>query len=296
MSPQIIKHGHTVKLDKNQYARWDYLFNGWNTKADGTGIGYKDGDTFTATTDSSITKVKLYAQWVEDTGQGSGSLGKTLQDAYEQAYVNNPGQFPKDGGGTKHGLYVPHKNAQGQYDGTYFEATQQSDYDGIPAKDLRFAMQDIDLEINGVKVCDYATVIGSEAYVLDLRDYKSYWIAKLADGKCWMTQNLDHNIVTTPGYYTPDNTDITENWTPLRATVDATGGTISSWGPADYSTPHSVDVGNWYWTDTYYDTWYPVEGGPYYNYLIDGESEKFKHTPFPGNGMHGHRCKQQDTR
>ena len=244
MSPQIIKHGHTVKLDKNQYARWDYLFNGWNTKADGTGIGYKDGDTFTATTDSSITKVKLYAQWVEDTGQGSGSLGKTLQDAYEMAYVTNPGRFQKDGGGTKHGLYVPHKT-NGVYDGTYFEATQQSDYEGIPAKDLRFAIQDIDMTIDGVKVCDYATVIGSEAYVLDLRDNKSYWITKLADGKCWMTQNLDLDFSSSKTY-TPADTDITANWTPERdiGTITITSDRDQAYGYAYSDTdPYGVDPG-----------------------------------------------------
>ncbi len=293
MSPQIIKHGHTVKLDKNQYARWDYLFNGWNTKADGTGIGYKDGDTFTATTDSSITKVKLYAQWVEDTGQGSGSLGKTLQDAYEMAYVTNPGQFQKDGGGTKHGLYVPHKT-NGVYDGTYFEATQQSDYEGIPAKDLRFAIQDIDMTIDGVKVCDYATVIGSEAYVLDLRDNKSYWIAKLADGKCWMTQNLDLNIDSAVTY-TNQDTDIGYNsttgtynaasWKPIRSTADLRNATTPF--PAydtGYTTPYSADVGDIYQTSVLpNDLSCNILGSP-----TPCDERYIRRTPFSDNKEHGH--------
>ncbi len=217
MPSQRGKTGKSVILSQNQFSRSGYIFNGWNTKIDGTGIGYGDKDELVLT-----GNITLYAQWAEDSGQGGGSghYGKTIQDAYEQAYVNNPGQFPKDGGGYKHGLYVPHKT-NGVYDGTYFEATQQSDYDGIPARDLRFAMQDIDLEIDGVKVCDYATVIGSEAYVLDLRDFKSYWIAKLADGKCWMTQNLDFDLENGTAL-TPDSSDVQSNWNPPYSTIHGT--------------------------------------------------------------------------
>ncbi len=63
----------------------------------------------------------------------------------------------------------------------------------------------------------------SEAELIDIRDDKTYWVAKLVDGNCWMTQNLDHDIVTTENFYTPLNTDIPGNWTAARATYsDAT--------------------------------------------------------------------------
>lgn len=82
---------------------------------------------------------------------------------------------------------------------------------------VRFAMQDIDLkfEVNGTPytVCGYAAASSlansyvDEALVMDLRDGKSYWIAKLEDGRCWMTQNLDHDI-STSGTYNDINTDL----------------------------------------------------------------------------------------
>ena len=261
MANQSIAQGTSAPLTTNAYSNSGYYFNGWNTDQDGLGTGYGDGDSYAAVDTGSSNSVTLYAQWVADTGQGGGSYGKTLQDAYEMAYVTNPGLFP-DGNGTKHGLYVPHKT-NGVYDGTYFEATQASDYEGIPANDLRFAIQDISLQIygNGAKVCDYATVIGSSAYVLDLRDYKSYWITKLADGKCWMTQNLDLDLESTAtnvatltslntdlnvygsdGYDSSNNYSQTGNvitWTPDRSTLSS----ISSWSD-DLDTPYSVDPGN----------------------------------------------------
>ena len=51
--------------------------------------------------------------------------------------------------------------------------------------------------------------------VVDSRDNNEYYIAKLADGHVWMTQNLRHNIGSiSGGTYTPTDTDIPANWTP----------------------------------------------------------------------------------
>ena len=60
MSPVMVKMGETITLPANSYARTGYVFNGWNTRADGTGTPYADkarsgfGENTT-----------LYAQWLE---------------------------------------------------------------------------------------------------------------------------------------------------------------------------------------------------------------------------------------
>ena len=160
-------------------------------------------------------------------------------------------------------MYVPVKDNQGNYTGAYFEADDPSDYAGIPARDLRFAMQDIDLLVGDEKVCDRATVVGSEAHVIDLRDNKSYWVTKLADGKCWMTQNLDYDI---PAVVTSDLTDLNvygeegytssegysmngdqivftpQTTTIPRSSIPASGSV--SWSNAAYGL--SLDPGNWF--------------------------------------------------
>ena len=38
------------------------------------------------------------------------------------------------------------------------------------------------------------TEVGTVARLTDARDQKQYWVTKLADGNCWMTQNLDFDI------------------------------------------------------------------------------------------------------
>ena len=69
------------------------------------------------------------------------------------------------------------------------------------------------------------------AQLTDTRDGKKYWVAKLKDGNCWMTQNLDLDLGVKDGntdttVLTPADSDVSNNWTPPRTTEPA--GTITS--------------------------------------------------------------------
>ena len=190
-----------------------------------------------------------------------------------------------------------------------------SDYATVGGKEVRFAMQDIKMTLdgaaNGTKVCaaaassvanvathEYSYV--DEGVVMDLRDGKSYWIAKLADGRCWMTQNLDLDLIhennDANARYTHDNTDIgwgsdtsTMSWNPAHST-GALSSFVYSYGSPTFS-PYSVDVGDWYWignwnnngVDTYYRT-----TSYRHDFVNDGADQYFSQTPFAGNGVHGH--------
>ncbi len=58
---QSILVGITANLNNNIFTYEGYTFNGWNTKADGSGTGYADGQEVTLEND-----LVLYAQWIED--------------------------------------------------------------------------------------------------------------------------------------------------------------------------------------------------------------------------------------
>ena len=104
---------------------------------------------------------------------------------------------------------------------------------------------------------------GPQYTLEDSRDNKSYTIAKLADGKVWMTQNLDLDLDDNTTY-TNQNTDLgwngssysTASWTPERSTY--TSSDTFSWGMYNDSTqsydgflhPESYDPGNQYWNGT----------------------------------------------
>ena len=83
-------------------------------------------------------------------------------------------------------------------------------------------------------------------------DYKTYYVSKLADGKVWMTQNLDHDIRTDTDFYTHANTDLgygsTIN-TNAKWTAPSYVGTWSN-GTADRTRPRYADPGDLCWDGT----------------------------------------------
>jgi uncharacterized protein (TIGR02145 family) len=96
-------------------------------------------------------------------------------------------------------------------------------------------MQDMTSE-----VCATAAV-GDSVQLKDTRDGKYYWTSKLADGKCWMTQNLDLDL-STRRTLTPNDSDVHSSWTPNYATATtASSSTIL----ADDTGQRSWDLGNY---------------------------------------------------
>ena len=127
-------------------------------------------------------------------------------------------------------------------------------------------------------ICSEVNVFGaaSEAELIDIRDNSVYWVAKLEDGHCWMTENLDLDFNTTnpdgsiamrtftsndtnltlygsKGYDTnngyscsnddPTCTGGTIAWTPLRSTITPSSLSSSTW-PNNNSSPYSYHRGN----------------------------------------------------
>ncbi len=113
---------------------------------------------------------------------------------------------------------------------------------GVTATDA-VCMQDI----NDTVISTMTT--GTQYTLKDMRDGKNYFIAKQADGKVWMTQNLDFDL-STPVTLTHDNTDLghttntlNQTWTPSRATLT---GNVSNWHN-DATAVDSFDPGNQYY-------------------------------------------------
>ena len=80
----------------------------------------------------------------------------------------------------------------------------------------------------------YIITPGSEVtkQLIDSRDGKEYWVAKLADGNCWMTQNLAYDLVKGK-VLTPSDTDVTSDWvvpTSTEREVPARGSDSSATG------------------------------------------------------------------
>ena len=159
-----------------------------------------------------------------------------------------------------------------------------------------YTMQDMSSAI-----CDAANVMGeaSQMEAVDIRDNKLYWITKMADGKCWMTENLDLDLISDPqaenyvaltsentnltlygsngydntvvsgvsnGYSCNNDSPICENgvitWLPERTTIPPSDLNSTTW-KGDNSNPYSYDKGN-YEPDGYKDG--HGKSGNYYNW------------------------------
>lgn len=84
---------------------------------------------------------------------------------------------------------------------------------------------------------------GNEAskQLKDVRDNKWYWVSKLADQNCWMTQNLDLDIPETPSEdFIAKSDNIPAGWRPSAGTIVDNNFTIGN-----NSTSYSWDIGDW---------------------------------------------------
>ena len=103
---------------------------------------------------------------------------------------------------------------------------------------------------------------GQQIQLQDSRDQKMYWVGKLPDGNCWMTQNLDLDL-STSRTLTPSDTNISSNWTPSTSTTT----TISDYNNSD--TGKSYDPGgNSNGSDDYYEGTYDPNNPETAHYLV----------------------------
>ena len=73
--------------------------------------------------------------------------------------------------------------------------------------------------------------------LIDTRDQKDYLVRRLADGNCWMVQNLDLELdeftSDKTARLTPENTDIAETWIPDASVNDKINKTFAEGGYKD---------------------------------------------------------------
>lgn len=65
MDDQVTTYDKVENLSKNKYTKEGYFFDTWNTKADGSGINYRDGTPISnlATGETGNDTITLYARW-----------------------------------------------------------------------------------------------------------------------------------------------------------------------------------------------------------------------------------------
>ena len=138
-------------------------------------------------------------------------------------------------------------------------------------------------------VADWADELpnpGDTFQAVDRRDGKVYWVARLADGNIWMTQNLDLDIDENT-IYTHKDTDLgwttgdeTATWQPAvgHSTIDFTGNTVDGWVDSN-TEPYSANPGNTYYYPSTFSDYYDEKYASLQNCQAAGRTDcEHRHT------------------
>ena len=205
MNDQAIYEGVATQLTANGFtAPSGYYFAGWNTQDDGSGTQYTNSQQVTDLVSVGST-ITLYAMWTDCPG---GYICYSDNDQYDYpatlpCIVGEMGNQPISNTATSATLYAPNYKC----DGSGFVSWNTNPYgfgtDYGPNQTIEFTAGQYSNA--GLKL--YANWYGSEdemqnwtgcssmsigdvTALTDNRDNNVYAIAKLADGKCWMIENL----------------------------------------------------------------------------------------------------------
>lgn len=88
----------------------------------------------------------------------------------------------------------------------------------------------------------------TQTTLIDIRDNRSYYVAKLADGNCWMTENLDLFLDKNKPLTSADS-DVKTSWTPptTHETNDLSWNGVNQEGEPGVIYPQSYDLGDKCW-------------------------------------------------
>lgn len=145
--------GAKATVKANGYTRDDYTFTGWNTKADGSGKSYAEGDPI-----EMLGNVVLYAQWTRNSSHDDDD------DKYFFAIQKVDAQDGHALNGAKFKLYQLDKNDR-IVNHRVVETRQQSSKNGI-------ALFGVDNKNSYDGIWYYAEVSAPEGYVLDNTEHK----------------------------------------------------------------------------------------------------------------------------
>ncbi|MBR0465206.1 InlB B-repeat-containing protein [Candidatus Saccharibacteria bacterium] len=127
-----------------------------------------------------------------------------------------------------------------------------------------------------VTSCPSSLPTGTQYTLTDKRDGKTYTVSKLADNKCWMTQNLDLDIGGEgTAMLTSENTNLTTSGSGAYVVGYKTNNGTVLWIPLDKAMPSGRPISGTTvtgWEDKYN---FPVaaEGGDVYAYTSGSDSD-----------------------
>lgn len=209
------------------------------------------------------TKVASRTSGTDTATEAEAAMGASLNTTYS-VYVTPAQPAGTYIGQVKYVLLHPNTNEnfmtlEMAFD-RYVGPEHKISLDGSATAPKYYRMQDMTSEI-----CQAATTMGGGAQMQLIDDRinldgekRLYWVAKLADGNCWMTQNLDLDLIAGHTYthtdtdlgWSPNNFDANATWTltggPSTIAWDSEAGAFTGWQNSN-TLPYSANPGEKYY-------------------------------------------------
>ena len=264
MKDQVVTRDIETKLRKNTFNHtyadhvW-YRFLNWNTKADGSGDSFDD-EAVIKNLVAAEKEITLYAQWEEvkyadvDVHFDVAALSDftIANEIYGTTVINNDGGVAAVAMGKPYvisfDLDTAHKfirystTENGELGNENVSPTTYLVVNGDATLTIRTSLRDGRLYIQNL---ESAACSQTPKLAVDVRDGQEYLIQRLADGKCWMIDDLRLGSTALSEPLSSENTNmseestfvlptaasrITEDYTVPQLNADNAGNSIKSFG------------------------------------------------------------------
>lgn len=121
MAAQTFEHSVAQALTENSFTKTGYVFNGWNTKADGSGAAYTNGASVTFAPENDSDNITLYAQWLKVADHVAPKGKDLVYDGTEQELL--------DPGYAENGTFLYSMEKDGEYTTEIPKAVEAGKYE-----------------------------------------------------------------------------------------------------------------------------------------------------------------------
>ena len=221
--------GSSTRLPANTYSaetssNRGYRFIGWNTRADGSGDSYADEATVPSLTSTVGASVTLYAQWQEiayadvtvafTTGVTRVTLANDTYGSYDVTIGNSVVSLAINQ------TYQISMEYETEYDLVGWSTTANGTLGSVSASPTTYVVSGtatLAAEVEERVGAFYLQNVTASSCsttpktAIDIRDNQEYSIQRLADGNCWMLDNLRLGAATIVEPFSVSNTNMSPN-------------------------------------------------------------------------------------
>ena len=266
-SDQAKEYGKNITLSTEKPTRKGYTFVNWNTSADGNGVSYSAGATY-----SDNSNVTMYAQWRKNRVIMNFSVNGGTLISTEKYSVDSDGIVTRKDGSNLYSMY---------YNDTIMST-------GLPDYNNSSYLNIIRNGYEGVSGAEWKCLIGNcvkQTYSQDTNTYKASDFCDASNEDCTITLGVNWTEMSTKTMYINANTGLN-----CRSNYSTNSSVVTAYACGIPVKVRTQLVNDWWYEVN--DECYMVKGstgddGNWKDYLVDSRSKLTCSTNSGGNSSSG---------